>query len=127
MAWTVLRRGSRGRAATAALLSSVVPGLGQLYNREWLKATLMGTGAVGLVLVIKDVLGHVLGMAVSTTGGTGIGAAGHGDPTLQLLAAMALPGVQTEIRQALLPALLGLCALLTWSMIDAYRGARRAP
>ena len=125
MAWMLFRRGTRARATTAALLSSVFPGLGQLYNRDWLRAGLMGAGAVVLGLMIKGVLAHVLGMAVSPAPGGAIAAASHGDLSLQLLAAMARPSVQTEIRRVLLPALLGLAGLLGWSMIDAYRRARR--
>ncbi len=127
MAWMFLRRGTRARAATAALLSSVVPGLGQLYNRDWLKAALMGAAAVGLGLVIKDGVARVVSTAMAATPATGIPAAGPADPTVQLLAAMALPGIQAEIRQVVLPALLGLSALLIWSMADAYRRARHQP
>jgi len=125
MAWTLLRRGSRAGATTAALLSSVFPGLGQLYNRDWLKAGLMSAAAVGLVLVVKGVLERVLGLAVSAVSGTGIAAGSYSDVSLQILSAMALPGVQAEIRLVLLPALVTLCGLVGWSMIDAYRRARR--
>ena len=127
MAWLLLRRGTRARAGTAALLSSVVPGLGQLYNRDWLKAASMGTATLALVLVIKGVLGRMLATALSAVSGTTVTVGGQSDPMLQLVAAMAVPEVQSEIRGVLLPALLGLCALVTWSMIDAYRRARREP
>jgi hypothetical protein len=118
MAWSLLGRGTRARAGTAALLSSILPGLGQLYNRDWLKAASMGGGTLALGLVIKGVLGRILP-------GTPVTVGGQGDPMLQLVATMAVPEVQSEIRGVLLPALLALCALVTWSMIDAYRRARR--
>jgi hypothetical protein len=127
MVLMLLRPGTRTRAATAALLSSMLPGLGQLYNRDWLKAGLMGATAVALAFVVKGVLARVLDIAVSAVPGSGIAAAGHGDPSLRILSAMALPSVQADIRQVLLPSVLGLCALAAWSMIDAYRRARRQP
>jgi hypothetical protein len=127
MAWLFLRRGTRARAGTAALLSSIVPGLGQLYNRDWLKAVSMGAGTLALALVVKGVFGRVLATALSATPGAGVTVGGQSDSMLQLVAAMTLPEVQSQIRGVLLPALAGLCALVVWSMIDAYRGARREP
>jgi hypothetical protein len=85
----------------------------------------MGAAAVVLAFVVKGVLEHVLGMAASAVSGTGIAAGSYSDVSLQILSAMALPGVQDEIRLVLLPALLTLCGLVGWSMIDAYRRARR--
>lgn len=85
----------------------------------------MSAAAVGLVLVVKGVLERVLGLAVSAVSGTGIAAGSYSDVSLQILSAMALPGVQAEIRLVLLPALVTLCGLVGWSMIDAYRRARR--
>jgi len=125
MGLKLLERGTRARATTAALLSSVFPGLGQLYNRDWLKAGIMAAGTVALALLIKGALAHVLGLAVSPPSGGAIAALGHADVGLQILDAMARPGVQAEIRRVLLPALLGLAGLLCWSMVDAYRRARR--
>ena len=125
MGLKLFERGTRARATTAALLSSVFPGLGQLYNRDWLKAAVMGAGTVALAFVIKGVLAHVLGLAVSPPSGGGIAALAQADLSLQILNAMARPGVQAEIRRVLLPALLGLAGLLGWSMVDAYRRARR--
>jgi hypothetical protein len=125
MAWLLLGRGTRARAGTAALLSSVAPGLGQLYNGDWLRAAAMGAGTLALALVIKGVLGRVLATALPAIAGTGITVGAQSDPMLQLVTAMTLPEVQSEIRGVLLPALLGLCALVAWSMIDAYRRARR--
>lgn len=83
------------RPAVAALLSALIPGLGQFYNRHWLKGGgfLVGSGVLGGVateLISVDDL-----MAGDTSG---IGRA--------------------------LGLLVVLLSFLIWSVADAYRSAK---
>jgi len=119
-------RGGRSRAARATLLSSLFPGLGQLYNRDWAKAIVMITLALALLIALRAALASVLGaagaVAVSVIQMTDLE---RGDAWEHLLPALAHPTVQSCVRRSLLPPLIALCVLLLWSMTDAYRGGRR--
>ncbi|MGH7254368.1 MAG: hypothetical protein ACREI3_01205 [Nitrospirales bacterium] len=95
------RRGV-GRAALAACLSALFPGLGQLYNREWGK----GLGFVSAVLV----LGGLLVTSIDPNALQAGLAAGQPPPNLG--------------RLFLLWAT--LLAVALWSIIDAARLANRA-
>jgi hypothetical protein len=121
-----LRRGSRSRATTASLLSSLFPGVGQLYNRDWGRAMVMFSLAVALLLRVKASLTRVV-LAAAHAGATGPEAipADNHDLLRQLLPLLADPTVQADIRYGVLPLSLGLCALVLWSMVDAYRSVRR--
>lgn len=82
------------RRAIALILSGVFPGLGQLYNREWIK---------GAALVIAGlVLSWVLGRALPRT----------------LEAALAAP-----VAPSGLWALGLLLVIWLWSVVDAWRRA----
>lgn len=117
--------GRRTRAATAAFLSSMFPGLGQAYNRHWLKAATMFALTIVLVLGVRSAFASMLG-AAATVQPLATGAAFDDDTLrLQLLAALTHPAVQSCARRFLLPPVLGLCALVIWSVVDAYRHARR--
>jgi hypothetical protein len=119
-------RGGRTRAATATLLSSLFPGMGQLYNRDWAKAAVMITLALALLIAVKAALASVLGAAGAVAIGTLPLTDFHrGEAWVHLLPALAHPAVQSCVRRRLLPLLVALCVLLLWSMIDAYRGVRR--
>ena len=118
--------GSRTRAATATLLSSLFPGLGQLYNRDWAKAAVMITLALALLIAVKAALASVLAaagaVAMSALQMTDLE---RGEAWAHLLPALVHPTVQSCVRRRLLPPLIALCVLLLWSMTDAYRGGRR--
>jgi hypothetical protein len=118
-------RARRTRAATAALFSSVFPGIGQLYNREWLKAAAMIAATLAFVVALHTALGDLVREAV------GIAAVetpvvGLADPVdwEGLLLALASPEVAARARRTVLPPAFGLCVVVLWSMIDAYRHAR---
>jgi TM2 domain-containing membrane protein YozV len=78
----------------AAVLSAIVPGLGQFYNRQWLK----GIG----FFIGSGMLSGVVAERISVD---------------DLLA-----GDRSEAGKAL-GLLLVLLGLLVWSMVDAYRSA----
>ena len=116
----------RTRAAIATLLSSLFPGMGQLYNRDWAKAAVMITLALALLIAVKAALASVLAAA----GAVAMGALQmtdleRGEVWAHLLPALVHPTVQSCVRRSLLPPLIALCVLLLWSMTDAYRGGRR--
>ncbi|MNO30270.1 Maltose transport system permease protein MalF [compost metagenome] len=47
----------------AALLSAVVPGLGQIYNRQWLKGLVfLFVGATGIYFIAQDLMGYLNGL-----------------------------------------------------------------
>lgn len=47
----------------AALLSAVIPGLGQLYNRQWLKGLVfLMVGSAGIYFIIHDLTGYLRGL-----------------------------------------------------------------
>jgi TM2 domain-containing membrane protein YozV len=125
MGWSAFRKGSRSRAATAAFLSSVFPGLGQLYNGAKAKAAAMAALALLFLGVATRALEQLVALAAGHAGVGGlIALQGHDGPE-RLLLALSQPGVQREVRHVLLPAVLALCGLVCWSMLDAYRQARR--
>ena len=86
------------RAVLAAFLSGLFPGLGQLYNRQWLKAVLFVIGAVI----------------------TGFG------PLSPLDVDISPDDLEGGLRQLVL-ASVPFLVLALWSVADAYRVARRAP
>ncbi len=118
-------RARRTRAATAALLSSLFPGIGQLYNREWLKAAAMIAATLTLVLALHTAVG-VLVREAAAVAAVEAPVVGLADPAdwLALVPAMGHPAVVARARRTLLPPAFGLCAVVLWSMIDAYRHPR---
>jgi arabinogalactan oligomer/maltooligosaccharide transport system permease protein len=47
----------------AALLSVVIPGLGQIYNRQWLKGLVfLIVGATGIYFIAQDLMGYLHGL-----------------------------------------------------------------
>lgn len=47
----------------AALLSAVIPGLGQFYNRQWLKGwVFLLVGSAGIYFIAHDLMGHLHGL-----------------------------------------------------------------
>ena len=87
--------GSARRPALSALLSAVFPGLGQFYNRDWLK----GAGFFSATVVL-------------------MGFAGGSISVEALLSAGAV-----DLRPVLGSVIL-LAVLALWSVVDAYRRAR---
>jgi hypothetical protein len=90
---------SARNAWAAGVLSGVLPGLGQFYNRQWLK----GIAFLAGILVVDAALGVSSAM-------------------LQFLETRALPA-------STMPLLLGLLLLLAialWSITDAARTAMRS-
>ncbi|MBI4400569.1 MAG: hypothetical protein HY581_02915 [Nitrospirae bacterium] len=86
----------------AALLSAVLPGLGQFYNRQW------GKG-LGFLLGVLLLLGALLSMA-----------------DLEKLRQSAAAGAPPENIGLLFLLILLLFALLIWSIVDAARSAKRS-
>lgn len=82
----------------AAILSAFFPGLGQFYNRHWFKGLGFFVGS-GMVFEMM----------------------GDGFSVEDLMA-----GDLSGIRKALGFLLILLC-LLVWSMVDAYRSAKKPP
>jgi formate hydrogenlyase subunit 3/multisubunit Na+/H+ antiporter MnhD subunit len=93
----------------AAVLSGLFPGLGQLYNRERLKALLFVIGGVVSLKLLLFVMGGVV---------TAAGPFSPFDVNIDLDNAAA-------VLRKLLLALLPLLVVGLWSVIDAYRTARR--
>ena len=83
-------------SVVAVLLSGLFPGLGQLYNREWMKAALFLVGAML----------------------TGFG------PLSPLAVNIDLDAPAAGLRRAVLLSIPFL-AIALWSVIDAYRSAQR--
>ena len=118
--------GRRTRAATAALLSSLFPGLGQLYNRDWTKAAAMIGLTIALFVAVNGALVGIADTAVAVAHVSPLLGPADGEAFWsELLPAMAHPGVQEHARKALLPPVFALCGIVLWSMVDAYRRARR--
>ncbi|OZQ69477.1 sugar ABC transporter permease [Paenibacillus odorifer] len=47
----------------AALLSAIIPGLGQFYNRQWLKGLVfLLVGSAGIFYIAHDLMGHLHGL-----------------------------------------------------------------
>lgn len=47
----------------AALLSAIIPGLGQFYNRQWLKGLVfLLVGSAGIYYIAHDLMGHLHGL-----------------------------------------------------------------
>jgi len=123
-AMSLFSSGGRGRAATAALLSSIFPGAGQAYNGQWLKAFVAAALALSLLLVLATSLASVLAAA----GANLIAADGVLTPASmerQLIPAMMNEAILTDIRARILPSAVLLLAVGLWSVIDGYRVARR--
>lgn len=90
------------RAGIAGLLSAVLPGLGQLYNREWAK----GAGFLAGTLAL-------LGLFVNSIG-------------LQQFETVAQTGIPPESSGSLLLISVSLLGLAVWSIADAARVAKRS-
>ena len=119
------QRPSRTRAATAALLSSLFPGIGQLYNREWLKGAAMALLAIVLALTLHGAtLGLVRSAVAMSATHAPLARIEQATDWQELALAMGNPAVAARARRTLLPPLLGLCGVVLWSMVDAYRHAR---
>ena len=86
----------------AALLSALLPGLGQFYNRQWAK----GAG----FLVGAFILDTVLDITASFV------------KLLQSLASGVPPEGVSQVSLRMLP----LLALSLWSVVDAARSAKRS-
>jgi TM2 domain-containing membrane protein YozV len=117
------RGGRRAHALGAAFLSSIFPGLGQLYNRHWVKAVAMIALAGGLLAAVMRALG-----AIATGIAATVPTIDLADPwTLQrqLVSVAGDPAFHANVRWRLLPPVLALCAVLLWSVVDAYVIARR--
>lgn len=89
------------RPALAALLSALLPGLGQFYNRQWGKGT-----------------GFLLGLLV-------LGSALTSSVDLELLQQAAASGNPVDNIGQLGFLVLLLLALAVWSVVDAARSAKR--
>ncbi len=87
----------------AALLSALMPGLGQFYNRQWLK----GAGFLVATLVVDASLGVT-------------------SETMNVLqsAFLGAPGGNVEVGSLVLR-MLPLAAIALWSITDASRSAKR--
>ena len=86
--------------ALAGLLSAIIPGLGQVYNRQWWKGIAFLAGVLSLMVVLSNLADQA---------------------QVERLAADAPLGSFGPI----LTVLLLLLALLIWSIVDAARTARR--
>jgi hypothetical protein len=82
----------------AAILSAVFPGLGQFYNRHWLKGLgfFIGSGMLTEAISERISVDNLLAGDISGAG-------------------------------KLIGLLLVLLGLLVWSMVDAYRSAKTSP
>ena len=100
----------RRRPILAVVLSGLFPGLGQLYNRERLKALLFFAGGA---ITLKALL-FFAGEAITAFG-----------PLNSLDMDIELNGLAVGLRKVLL-ASLPFLAVATWSVIDAYLTARRS-
>jgi TM2 domain-containing membrane protein YozV len=87
----------------AALLSAVLPGLGQFYNRQWTKGTSF--------LVATLVADAVLGVTSETI-------------TMFQSSFLGVSGTNVDIGGFVLR-MVPLAAIATWSITDAARTARR--
>jgi hypothetical protein len=115
------------RAATAVFLSSLVPGAGQFYNRDWTKAVAMLGASVWLLLAVKTAMaGMVETAAALAVAEPAIRRAADQIAIPEIVLALAHPALQARARWTLVPPVLGLCVIVLWSMIDAYRQARRS-
>ena len=92
------------RPATAALLSALVPGLGQFYNRHWWKgaaflvAMIVADGAFNVTADTLLLMKHAVGMAAE---------AGTMVPTVPSLLLRSIP----------------VMIVVLWSIADARKGA----
>ena len=93
---------SRSQSAVAALLSGILPGLGQFYNRQW------GKGAGFLAAIV--VLFQLLGTAVNP---------GRPEHILEV-------GLPLEHLGLLMLIAVAALTVAIWSIVDAARSARRA-
>jgi arabinogalactan oligomer/maltooligosaccharide transport system permease protein len=85
----------------AALLSAIVPGLGQFYNRQWGKGGGFLVGVLSLIVVLSNLAD-------------------------QAQFERAAAGAPLENIGPILTVLLLLLALVIWSIVDAARTAKRA-
>ena len=86
----------------AGILSGIMPGLGQFYNRQWIK----GAGFLAGLLVLTVALGRVADE--------------------EQLERAATTGVPLDNPGPILLLLLLLLALVIWSVVDAVRTAKRS-
>ena len=86
----------------AALLSALLPGLGQFYNRQWSKG---GGFLLGFLILARALLGSV---------------------DLQALQQSADSGVPVDNIGQLATLMLLLLALAVWSVVDAARSAKKS-
>ncbi len=86
----------------AVLLSMVFPGLGQLYNRDWLKAAVFAVPASILLVRVNSLLANI-----------------YGD--LDAL----IEGKQQPPVAGMIGNILILLVLILWSAVDAASSARR--
>ncbi|HEY4002764.1 MAG TPA: DUF5683 domain-containing protein [Candidatus Xenobia bacterium] len=96
---------------TAVLLTFVWPGLGQLYNRQWLKAAILGGTFTLTFLVCGGRIMQVFNVMMD-------GLMTTPDPTVlqdQVVGAMTNVG----------PSLLLLLGILVATLIDAFRDSRK--
>jgi len=87
--------------ALAGLLSAIIPGLGQVYNRQWWKGIAFLAGVLSLMVVLNNLADQA---------------------QLERLAADAPLGSFAPI----LTVLLLLLAVVVWSIVDAARTAKRS-
>ncbi len=97
-----METGHSPRPALAALLSALLPGLGQFYNRQWRKG---GGFLLGFLILAGALLGSV-------------------DP--QALEQSAASGVPVDNIGQLAILMLLFLALAVWSIVDAARSAKRS-
>lgn len=97
-----MESGHSQSAGVAGLLSAVLPGLGQLYNRQWVKG-----------------VGFLVGLLV-------LGGALVSSADLEKLQQSAAMGVQPENIGHLFLLSLLILVLAVWSIVDAARTAKRS-
>ena len=96
-----METGYSRRPGLAALLSALLPGLGQFYNRQWRKG---GGFLLGFLILAGALLGSVDPQALQQSADSGVPVDNIGQiATLMLL----------------------LLALAVWSVVDAARSAKR--
>ncbi|HZS11333.1 MAG TPA: DUF5683 domain-containing protein [Nitrospirales bacterium] len=93
---------------TAALLSALLPGLGQFYNRDWLKGVLF-LAAMVIADAALDVTADTIQLFHAIVGGVGQTAEAATMPSLGSLLIRSVP----------------VFVVVCWSVADAARGARQ--
>jgi TM2 domain-containing membrane protein YozV len=109
-----VRTASRADAAKAALLSAlVIPGAGQMYNREWIKGVFialvfLASSVMVLIYVTLAIVGRYLALA-------------QGDAEAAIQATQPL----WQMKYPLFTLLLVAIFLYLYSIFDAYRQAQK--